>query len=201
MNLLAHAYLSFRQPELLVGNMISDYVKGRSKYDYAPGILRGIELHRAIDTFTDQHSVNLKVKNIFKPAVGRYAGAFLDIVYDHFLAADTLVFPADTLPQFSSWVYDSLENYQDQFPERFARMFPHMRTHDWLSHYREREGIARSMEGLVRRAAYLDQSEAAFALFEKEYAILEASYQRFFPELMLFVTNYYRAQLKAPETL
>jgi acyl carrier protein phosphodiesterase len=201
MNLLAHAYLSFRQPELLVGNMISDYVKGRAKFDYAPGILRGIDLHRAIDEFTDQHPVNLRAKKVFKPAVGLYAGAFLDIVYDHFLAADTLVFPADSLPQFSNWVYGSLEPYQDQFPERFARMFPHMRTHDWLSNYREREGIARSMEGLVRRAKYLDQSEGAFQLFEQEYAFLEASYQRFFPELILFVTNYYRAQLKAPEKL
>ena len=27
MNFLAHAYLSFSQPEILVGNMISDFVK------------------------------------------------------------------------------------------------------------------------------------------------------------------------------
>lgn len=29
MNYLAHAYLSFDEPEILVGNMISDFVKGK----------------------------------------------------------------------------------------------------------------------------------------------------------------------------
>jgi acyl carrier protein phosphodiesterase len=43
MNYLAHAYLSFNQPEILVGNMISDFVKGKKKFDFAPGIQK--ELH------------------------------------------------------------------------------------------------------------------------------------------------------------
>ncbi len=34
MNYLAHAYLSFNDPEILVGNMISDFVKGKKKFDY-----------------------------------------------------------------------------------------------------------------------------------------------------------------------
>ena len=81
MNLLAHAYLSFGQPQLLVGNMISDYVKGKKQYDYPLGIQQGIRLHRAIDAFTDSHAATAKGKAIFKPAVGLYAGAFMDVVY------------------------------------------------------------------------------------------------------------------------
>jgi acyl carrier protein phosphodiesterase len=34
MNYLAHAYLSFNDPEILVGNMISDFVKGKKKFDF-----------------------------------------------------------------------------------------------------------------------------------------------------------------------
>jgi acyl carrier protein phosphodiesterase len=30
MNYLAHAVLSFQQPDILTGNMISDFVKGRN---------------------------------------------------------------------------------------------------------------------------------------------------------------------------
>ncbi|MBK7121978.1 MAG: hypothetical protein IPH68_03715 [Chitinophagaceae bacterium] len=30
MNYLAHAYLSFNDPEILLGNMISDYIKGKN---------------------------------------------------------------------------------------------------------------------------------------------------------------------------
>ena len=100
MNYLAHAYLSFNDPEILLGNMISDYVKGRKKFDYGPGILKGIMLHRAIDTFTDQHPVTKTAMKFFKPAYGLYAGAFVDVVYDHFLALDENEFNENSLFTF-----------------------------------------------------------------------------------------------------
>jgi acyl carrier protein phosphodiesterase len=195
MNYLAHAYLSFRQPELLVGNMISDFVKGKAKFDYPPGIQRGIQLHRAIDSFTDEHPINAIARKVFKPAVGLYAGAFLDVAYDHFLAKDNLAFPGGSLPGYSQWVYAAIGDFSAHFPDRFAGMYPYMKGQDWLTNYQERLGIERSMAGLARRAKYLDNSGPAFAAFEAEYDFLEKNYQRFFPELLLFVTNYYRQLL------
>jgi acyl carrier protein phosphodiesterase len=35
MNYLAHAYLSFNEPEILTGNMISDFVKGKKKFEFS----------------------------------------------------------------------------------------------------------------------------------------------------------------------
>jgi acyl carrier protein phosphodiesterase len=198
-NYLAHAYLSLRQPELLVGNMISDFVKGRAQFDYPPGIQRGIQLHRAIDSFTDTHPVNALARKVFKPAVGLYAGAFVDIVYDHYLAKDNLAFPGESLLVYSQWVYSAMGDYTAHFPEKFARMFPYMISQDWLTNYQQRTGIERSMEGLVRRAKYLENSQEAFAAFEAEYDYLEKCYHRFFPELLLFVNNYYRQLLTSPE--
>ena len=37
MNYLAHAYLSSGDPSIPAGNMISDYVKGKKKFDYPDG--------------------------------------------------------------------------------------------------------------------------------------------------------------------
>ena len=88
MNYLAHSYLSFGDSEILVGNMISDYVKGKKKFDYPLAIQKGIMLHRTIDTFTDTHPATKAAIVFFKPVVGTYAGAFVDVVYDHFLAKD-----------------------------------------------------------------------------------------------------------------
>lgn len=200
MNFLAHAYLSFRQPELLVGNLISDFVKGKSKYRYPEAILRGIDLHRAIDQFTDTHPVNAYAKKVFKPVVGRYASAFVDVVYDHFLATDQLAFPADSLAAFSQWVYQAAGEHSQHFPEKFAGMYPYMKEQDWLTNYQHRWGIEKSMGGLVRRAKYLEDASEAFAAFEAQYELLEKCYHRFFPELLLFVNNYYREQLTSPET-
>ncbi len=60
MNLLAHAYLSFDQPEMLIGNMINDYVKGKKQFDYPAAIHKGMILHRSIDEFTDTHEVTIR---------------------------------------------------------------------------------------------------------------------------------------------
>ena len=65
MNLLAHAYLSFQDESILVGNMISDYVKGSKKFLYPSNIQQGIFLHRKIDEFNRQPPCNKKCKTIF----------------------------------------------------------------------------------------------------------------------------------------
>jgi acyl carrier protein phosphodiesterase len=76
MNYLAHAYLSFNEPEILAGNMISDFVKGKKKFDYSLTIQQGIALHRAIDQFTDFHPVTQEAKSYFKKDYRLYSGAF-----------------------------------------------------------------------------------------------------------------------------
>eukprot|EP01137_Pigoraptor_chileana_P025800 Opistho-2@95825 len=111
MNYLAHAYLSFNHPGILVGNMISDFVKGKKQYDFPDAVQKGIRLHRAIDAFTDQHPATREAKQLFKPAVGAYAGAFIDVVYDHFLAADETELPEPELLLFANRVYTQLPMY------------------------------------------------------------------------------------------
>src|SRR5690349_12966432 len=127
MNYLAHAYLSFKDPEVLVGNMISDFVKGKKKFDYPVGIQGGIMLHRAIDTYTDEHAATKEAKEFFRPHYRLYSGAFIDVVYDHFLALDATEFTESSLFAFSQQTYQVLEEYKQWLPEPFAGMFPYMK--------------------------------------------------------------------------
>ena len=55
MNFLAHVYLSGSNIPLAVGNLIADRVKGKNIELLAHEIQEGVLLHRAIDTYTDQH--------------------------------------------------------------------------------------------------------------------------------------------------
>src|SRR3954467_12599193 len=152
MNYLAHARLSFNNREVLVGNMISDYVKGKKKFDYSPGVQAGIMLHRHIDTFTDEHEVTRRAKEIFRPVYRLYSGAFVDVVYDHFLALDEVEFPGDSLRNFTHSVYNALADFEPVMPMNFAMQFPYMRRHDWLLNYGTRQGIGKSFRGLAQRA-------------------------------------------------
>ncbi|MBV9986373.1 MAG: DUF479 domain-containing protein [Chitinophagaceae bacterium] len=195
MNYLAHAYLSFGQPDILVGNMISDFVKGKKQFDYPVMIRQGIQLHRQIDHFTDQHPATREAKIFFRPAVGLYAGAFVDVVYDHFLALDTAELDAAGWQLFSAATYDQLEARAALLPDRFARMLPYMRQQDWLYNYRFRQGISNSFAGLARRASYLNGTEPAFAAFEKHYDALGQLYHAFFPDVKKMARTEFDARL------
>jgi acyl carrier protein phosphodiesterase len=189
MNYLAHAFLSFGIPEITVGNLISDYVKGRKQFDYTPGIQQGIRLHRAIDTFTDQHPVTSEAKKIFQPAYRLYSGAFVDVVYDHFLAADNTEFNDESLKKFTEETYSSIDPFSTVFPEKFASMFPYMKSQNWLYNYQFRWGLEKSFGGLVRRASYISESETAFRLFEENYSTLQECYNAFMPDIKLFAAQ------------
>ena len=193
MNYLAHAYLSFNDPDILTGNMISDFVKGKKQYDYSARIHQGILLHRSIDQYTDAHSIVKKAKSVFQPNYRLYAGAFIDIVFDHFLAADKNIFPGDRLEIFSQEVYISLEKSFPALPPVFQQIFPYMKQQNWLLNYRTTHGIERSFRGLVQRSRYLEDSQPAVETFHNNYFFLQKCYSEFFPVLEMHALQYLKS--------
>jgi acyl carrier protein phosphodiesterase len=186
MNYLAHAYLSFGDTEILAGNIFSDFVKGKKKFEFPRRIQLGIQLHRSIDQFTDDHTATVRAKQFFRPAYGLYAAAFVDVAFDHFLASDKTVFADDELKGFAKTTYTQLREVESLFPERFKTFFHYMELQDWLYNYQFTEGIFRSFGGLVRRAAYMDDPRPACDVFVRHYEELNGCYAEFFPELRAF---------------
>lgn len=187
MNFLAHAYLSFQDPACLTGNMISDFVKGRAKLDLPLSIQKGIRLHRAIDQFTDDHIICKEAANLFKKEYGRYAPAVVDVVFDHFLSISPNHFPEENdLMGFSLSVYHQLETNEAHFPERFKTIFPYMKKQNWLYNYRFDIGVKNSLEGLVRRAAYLSNAQPAIEIVYAQHEQLNQYFEAFFPSLYEF---------------
>jgi acyl carrier protein phosphodiesterase len=190
MNYLAHAHLSFGDPAILVGNMISDFVKGKKKYDYNDGIQKGIALHRSIDEFTDTHPQTKTAKEFFRPAYRLYSGAFVDVVYDHFLACDSNEFPSPSdLQIFCQQVYQILQTNFSVLPSQFQKMLPYMITQNWLYNYQYSWGLEKSLQGVVHRALYLHESATAFSIFKNEFTSLKNCYELFYPELKKFTVQ------------
>ena len=190
MNLLAHAYLSFNDPGTLAGNMISDYVKGKKKFQYPATIQIGMALHRAIDDFTDHHPATHTARQFFKANYRLYAGAFVDVLYDHFLANDINEFRNEAeLNLFCTATYTSLQNNITLLPVKFQQTLPYMQSQNWLFNYRYRAGIEKGFAGLVRRAAYLSESAIAFQIFNEQYFALQHCYNDLFPGLKQFAIS------------
>jgi acyl carrier protein phosphodiesterase len=166
--------------------MISDFVKGKKKFNYPEAIQRGIQLHRNIDTFTDSHAATKEARLILKPVVGLYSGAFVDVVYDHFLANDEKEFADDELNKHALNTYKILEEYNAVLPLKFQRMLPYMTLNNWLYNYKNLHGTENSFAGIARRATYLERSNEVFDLFKKHYLSLQKCYNAFFPEIKAF---------------
>lgn len=184
MNYLAHAYLSFNDPQLLAGNLISDFVKGRKQFDYSRGILDGIKLHRAIDNFTDTHAAIKEMKSPFVAHYRLYAGAFTDIVCDYFLANDRKEFlSAEDLTTFCRHTYHQLDLQYAILPANFQQVFVHMKQYNWLNNYQFDWAIQRSFTGMGKRAKYIDETDTAFSIFENNKEKMRHCYNEFFPLL------------------
>lgn len=191
MNYLGHAFLSFGDAEILTGNLLGDHVKGSRILDSFPAKIRkGIELHRKIDTFSDQHAAINRAKILFRKDYGLYAGAILDTLMDHFLANDPKIFPDEpSLMQFSQTVYVQLSANDVHIPEQSKLYFKYMKEQNWLYGYRFVKGMEKALNGLHRRAKHMPAPETAYQIFIANYYHLNQCYFELIDDLVPFVKN------------
>lgn len=180
MNFLAHSYLTFSD-EQIVGQFLQDFIRNKDRFTFPEKIGEGITLHRAIDTFTDSHPEIHDAKKIFSPQVRLYAGAFVDVAFDYFLANSL---PSETLKVHSEKVYRVLRNHEEFLPENFLRMLDRMEKDNWLYNYREDWGIEFSMKNVLNKAKYLNKDLAVFEVFLSSKPQLQNHFDHFFPDVL-----------------
>jgi acyl carrier protein phosphodiesterase len=183
MNFLAHAYLSFNNTHLLMGNMLGDFVKGPTQHQFSKPIQQGMLLHRFIDRFTDQHPSFLATKELYRKASPLGAGIFADMVFDHCLAANNAYFTEPQLAEFAQHVYQHLPINHPHTPPVALEFFRAMQQHNWLLHYRSEEGITRAMHNMTRRYPRIGNSEPVLKRFAETRADAQHHFSHFFPEL------------------
>jgi acyl carrier protein phosphodiesterase len=183
LNYLAHAYLSFNHPELQIGNLLGDFVKGNKHLAYSPRIQEGILLHRFIDSYTDQHPLILESIKVFKPTFRLSGGVFVDILFDHFLANDPRYFTTESLYNFTDSIYQNIAFHEHVLDEKMRIFFGYMRDYNWLYLYKDLSGIEKSIRGICKRHPLLGDANIAMQIIEEKYDILQLLYSDFFPTL------------------
>ncbi len=187
MNFLAHAHLSGDDEDVIFGNMIADAVKGDASKKYSGNILKGITLHRMIDTFTDAHPVHKKSRNLIRNEFGKYSGIVVDIFYDHFLASGWNDYSEKPLKSFSANVYKILTKRFLILPLRSKRILPFMIGQDWLTNYSNFEGLENVFYGMDRRTKFNSGMKDAVSVLKEHYDDLQQDFKIFYSELYLFV--------------
>ena len=191
MNFLAHCYLSGQNPHIITGNFIGDFVKGRDLAEkYGSAIAAGVELHRAIDAFTDTHRTVKQSKDRLRPVYRHYSGVIIDIFYDHFLAAGWNQFSPVPLEDYAANIYQIITDQHAILPERVNQMLPYMVKGNWLRNYANLEGIQRVLGGMARRASFESKMELATNDLRASYHDFKKEFEAFFPELQDYCSHW-----------
>ncbi|CAN5167398.1 acyl carrier protein phosphodiesterase [soil metagenome] len=187
MNFLAHLYLSGNNQQVMVGNFIGDFVKGRDLVPvYGTGIANGVVLHRAIDDFTDHHTMVKQSKTRLWPTYRHYSAVIVDIFYDHFLAANWNSYSDESLDQYAARSYQIILDHQAILPEGVGPMLSYMMRGNWLVNYASIEGIQKALTGMSRRAKFESRMQEATTDLELHYDEFQSDFDNFFPELKAF---------------
>ena len=189
MNFLAHIYLSGEDEAVIVGNFIADGIKGKRYLKYPPQIQKGILLHRAIDSYTDQHPIVKQSTARLHKNYGHYSGVIVDILYDHFLAKNWKQYHTQALDEYVENFYELLRKNFQILPGRIQRMMPYMIADNWLLSYATIPGISKILSQMNLRTKNISKMNYAVIELEQYYSEFEAEFTAFFEELIQYTKN------------
>ena len=189
MNYLAHLFLSCDNEDLLIGNFIADSIRNREVANFVPSIQQGIQLHRQIDTFTDQHPMVRQGSRRLQVYHHKYAPVVIDVLYDYLLANNWGKYSGESLDDFSNGVYEILLRRINDLPEKLQRSVPGMVKGNWLQSYGTKDGLLYTFERMDQRTRFPSRfTDAVEHLFEA-YEAYDLEFNHFFPQAIAFVES------------
>lgn len=184
MNYLAHAFLSFREPEILAGQFLADDIKGKKYLEYPPKVRDGILLHRFVDDFTDTYPLCLELRSEIRGELGLFSGIAIDVYFDHLLSTNWEKYTEMSLEGFIQEVYHELSHQTQWMTEKRKFIIEKMIEHDWLTRYKTLKGTELTLLQMSQRVSNgLILSQAA-QILEKHKKKAEEVFEIFFPKLI-----------------
>ena len=195
MNFLAHLHCSPNHELVRVFNFTGDGFRGTGwKAQATPEKIIGIELHRFIDSFTDEHPTSKKAKAVLRGNAGKTAPIALDLFGDYFLhqhwdkMKELQSFTSQvTVESFIQTCFSQIHAADHLLEGKASRMWPFMRNENWLMDYEHLSGIKRAAMGMSRRHPAIKPLGVFFNRLtegDSNYLAAEQWFLSFYPELV-----------------
>jgi acyl carrier protein phosphodiesterase len=185
MNFLGHFFFSDNDPEILLGQFLGDYVKGKRYLDFETKVAKGILMHRFIDDFTDHQEDCLRLRDALRPDFGLYSPIVIDMFLDHFLARDWHHFHSQPLEDFADWCFEHLLACDlSRFPDAQTTL-KYMADGRWIAHYGEKEELSKSLRGMSKRFKSAEKLALAPEWLFNNYDLTEKVFYQHLPQLKM----------------
>ena len=187
MNYLAHLFLSCSHEDHLIGNFIADSISRNPEYKVNPDIKEGIDLHKRIDSFTDNHPIVRKSRERLYYAHSKYSSVIVDVWYDYLLAKNWTLYTDESLDNFVERMYAILFRRLDDLPKKLQNSLPYMVQDNFLMKYTNLFGMTEVFRRLRKRFSRPEYLNDVVKTFLVEEENLNNDFNQFFPELKEFV--------------
>ena len=188
MNHFAHLVLGQATVESTVGNLLGDFARGLDQRQLDPAILAGLQNHRAVDRFTDNHPLVKQMRHGFSSQRRRFAGIALDIYFDHLLLVHWDRFDERCLEDTIAAFYQRMSEGRAMMPkEEMRRVTGRMIEYDWFGSYRELDAIAESLDRVAARIRFSNQFDNAIEDLQRNHESIRDGFFEFFPQLQQHV--------------
>ena len=184
MNFVAHQLLSFQNPEIQIGNLFGEVIRGKDFQYFKGDRQKGILLHRQIDSFTDSHAAVKNSSRKFHQRYGKYSPVIVDVIYDYILISNWEKFSEKPYEVFVNECYQLFELHFEEFPPRLQFIIKHLLKHDWFRNYMSLEGIQQTLKGISQRSKFKNNISTAVEELVLHKDELETDFHTFFPELV-----------------
>lgn len=163
----------------MLANLFGDFVKGSKFQHYSSKIQEGIVLHRAIDTFIDQHKDVLDLKLMLYQDLPKVAGIAVDLFFDHLLAKNWESHHVLEYESFLNDFYNHNSKMENDLTPDFKQFITIFRGRKWLNHYPTNFGLAKSCEGVSKRISFTNKLAEAPEIFYKQEKEIEAVFEKY----------------------
>ena len=195
MNFLGHCFLSRNDKQLIPGNLAGDYFKGDlSKFKKTPPqIIKGVEIHRYIDSTTDNSSLIQEAAHLLQESgIRRISYIATDILLDHYLAKKWNKHSSKNLNKFIQKSYRLTDEQLKHLPSDFEPMFTQMKKHDWLSRYKYEEGIDLILHKFSNRIPFQNNLHESFPAYLENKKNINKLFKQFLKDIDKSVTKEFK---------
>jgi acyl carrier protein phosphodiesterase len=185
MNYLAHIHLAHVTQTSLLGNFLGDFVKGSDLQHLPLKLQHGVRLHRAIDTFTDQHTLVKYLKRQFPISIRRMSGITIDIYFDHLLSLRWQQYSKHCVHSVLKQFYRELANSKVPIDGRFNDVKDGLLSHQWLHEYAHKEAVNRAFFQIERRLKYrVEFAQESIEFISSAQEEFDQAFTQFYPALV-----------------
>ncbi|MCC5922326.1 MAG: DUF479 domain-containing protein [Crocinitomicaceae bacterium] len=161
-----------------MANWYADEIKGSNWSLYPAFIVKGAQLHREMDDFTDNHAALLKLKKSLYTELPKVAPIAVDLYIDHVLTKNWALFHPqpynDFLEQFYQFAYQEIKSVipmpngeSFRWSSSFKAFLDIFYSRKFMNQYPELSGLRRASFGLSRRISFPNKLANATAVYLK----------------------------------